>query len=119
MDPWDQDGLYQEHEVEETCSSKPYQEPTEQDKPRRRLPAHMVRGVIVYAAWLTIHNASAQLYPHYCAPAGITGFLASSVYATSPQCVALRWGITRGAVALNTMWVFIASWFASHLVLPG
>ncbi len=79
----------------------------------------LLRAVCVYGAFLVIHHVAANIYPSHCAPSGIIGAISSAVYAPSPQCKALRWCITQGAEALNTMWVVAASWCASHLVVPS
>jgi hypothetical protein len=87
--------------------------------PKRAVGNHVTRAGCVYALWVVIHHGAANLYPTHCAPLGWAGLLASTIYAPSPQCVALRWCITRGAEALNTMWVVAATWCASHLIVPS
>lgn len=89
--------------------------PVDENPAKRRV---ILRAGCVYGIWVFIHYTAANLYPTYCAPSGISGFIASSVYAPSPQCVAIRWCIVKGAEALNTMWVVAATWCASHLIIP-
>lgn len=97
-------------------------EPEEGNKPvgrSRPKRSGLVRAACVYGAFLVIHHVAANIYPLHCAPSGLIGMISSAVYAPSPQCKALRWCITQGAEALNTMWVVAASWCASHLVVPS
>ena len=94
-------------------------EPEKSGHTRLSMPRGLVRAGCVYGAFLVIHHVAANIYPTHCAPSGVIGLIASTVYAPSPQCKALRWCITQGAEALNTMWVVAASWCASHLVVPS
>jgi hypothetical protein len=71
-------------------------------------------GIIL---WIVIHYAAANLYPIFCAETGIVGFIKSIFLAQSPHCIAMRWVINTGGDVINRMWLSIAIWLTSKLVL--
>ena len=69
-----------------------------------------------YIMWIALHYAAIHLYPAYCAPFTITGFILSSFMVAAPHCVAMRWLITEGANVIVTMWVAVGA-YAIQLML--
>ena len=63
-----------------------------------------------YIMWVALHYAAVHLYPAYCAPFTITGFILSSFMVAAPHCVAMRWLITEGANVIVTMWVAVGAY---------
>jgi len=70
----------------------------------------------VFVLWICLHYISANIYPYYCAETGFTGFIKSVFVAQAPHCIALRWVIYHGGIAINSMWITIAIWFSSKLL---
>ena len=69
-----------------------------------------------YLMWVTLHYSAIHLYPIYCAPLTITGFIFSPFMVSAPHCVAMRWLVTQGANVIITMWVAIGA-YAIQLML--
>ena len=69
-----------------------------------------------YLMWITLHYLAVHLYPIYCAPLTITGFILSTFMVSAPHCVAMRWLITQGANVIITMWVATGA-YAIQLML--
>ena len=69
-----------------------------------------------YMMWVTLHYSAIHLYPIYCAPLTITGFILSPFMVSAPHCVAMRWLVNEGANVIITMWVAIGA-YAIQLML--
>ena len=69
-----------------------------------------------YLMWITLHYLAVHLYPIYCAPLTITGFILSTFMVSAPHCVAMRWLIAQGANVIITMWVATGA-YAIQLML--
>ena len=78
--------------------------------------------IIVYAVagvfilWICLHYIAANLYPYYCAETSVIGFIKSIFVAQAPHCIAMRWVIYHGGIAINSMWISIALWFSSKIL---
>lgn len=69
-----------------------------------------------YLMWITLHYAAVHLYPMYCAPFTITGFVLSPFMVAAPHCVAMRWLISEGSKVIVTMWVSIGAYAIHHML---
>ena len=69
-----------------------------------------------YLMWITLHYLSVHLYPTYCAPLTITGFILSPFMVAAPHCVAMRWLITEGASVIVTMWVAVGAYAIQRML---
>ena len=69
-----------------------------------------------YLMWITLHYAAVHLYPMYCAPFTVTGFVLSPFMVAAPHCVAMRWLITEGSNVIVTMWVSIGAYAVHHML---
>ena len=69
-----------------------------------------------YMMWITLHYAAVHLYPMYCAPFTITGFVLSPFMVAAPHCVAMRWLISEGSKVIVTMWVSIGACAVHHMI---
>ena len=69
-----------------------------------------------YLMWITLHYAAVHLYPMYCAPFTITGFVLSPFMVAAPHCVAMRWLISEGSNVIVTMWVSIGAYAIHHML---
>jgi len=69
-----------------------------------------------YIMWIILHYSASNLYPVYCVPLTITGFLLSPFMISAPQCIAMRWLITEGSNVIVTMWVVMGT-YAIQLML--
>ena len=70
----------------------------------------------VFILWICLHYVAANLYPNYCAESSVAGFIKSIFVAQAPHCVAMRWIIYHGGIAINSMWISIAIWVSSKLL---
>jgi hypothetical protein len=70
----------------------------------------------VFILWICLHYVAANLYPSYCAETSVVGFIKSVFVAQAPHCIALRWVIYNGGIAINSMWITIAIWISSKLL---
>ncbi len=70
----------------------------------------------VFILWICLHYVAANLYPNYCAETSVVGFIKSVFVAQSPHCIAMRWVIYNGGIAINSMWITIAIWISSKLL---
>jgi len=61
-----------------------------------------------YIMWILIHYAAIHLYPEFCAPYTILGFLLSPFMVSAPHCIAMRWIITEGSSIITAMWIAVA-----------
>jgi hypothetical protein len=69
----------------------------------------------IFALWIVIHYAAANLYPRFCAETSVFGFIKSIFVAQAPHCVGMRWLIYNGGNVINSMWVSVALWFSTKI----
>jgi hypothetical protein len=69
----------------------------------------------IFILWIIIHYSASNLYPKFCAELSMVGFVKSILVAQSPHCIALRWIIYNGGLAINSMWVSIALWITTKI----
>lgn len=60
-----------------------------------------------YIMWILLHYAAIHLYPEFCAPYTILGFLLSPFMISAPHCIAMRWIITEGSNIITAMWIAV------------
>jgi len=61
-----------------------------------------------YIMWILIHYAAIHLYPEFCAPYTILGFILSPFMVSAPHCIAMRWIISEGSNIIIAMWIAVA-----------
>ena len=69
-----------------------------------------------YVMWIILHYAAANLYPTYCVPLTIMGFILSPFMTSAPHCIAMRWLITEGSNVIVTMWVVLGTYAAQCIL---
>ena len=69
-----------------------------------------------YIMWIALHYAAIHLYPTYCAPLTISGFILSPFMVAAPHCIAMRWLATEGANVIVTMWVAVGAYAIQHML---
>lgn len=60
-----------------------------------------------YIMWILLHYAAIHLYPEFCAPYTILGFILSPFMISAPHCIAMRWIISEGSNIIVAMWIAI------------
>lgn len=60
-----------------------------------------------YFMWIVLHYIAIYLYPEFCAPYTILGFILSPFMISAPHCIAMRWIITEGSNIIIGMWIMI------------
>jgi hypothetical protein len=60
-----------------------------------------------YIMWILLHYAAIHLYPEFCAPYTILGFILSPFMVSAPHCIAMRWIISEGSNVVMAMWIAI------------
>ena len=60
-----------------------------------------------YIMWILIHYAAIHLYPEFCGPYTILGFILSPFMISAPHCIAMRWIISEGSHIIMAMWITI------------
>ena len=63
-----------------------------------------------YIMWILLHYGASHLYPTYCVPLTVTGFILSPFMTSAPHCIAMRWLITEGSNVIVTMWVVLGTY---------
>lgn len=71
----------------------------------------------IYIVWNVVHHTAAWCYAQYCIPRSLVGLLLTPFLIPSPLCTGLRWCVNSGAEMISSMWVAIATWFASSVAL--
>jgi hypothetical protein len=79
------------------------------------LPSSILKGVVVYLLWITLHYASSHLYVKVCTHPSVYGFLLSPIIVDTPYCSAIRWTIYHGAAQIRLMWAFLGGYAANGL----
>ena len=69
-----------------------------------------------YIMWIALHYAAVHLYPTYCAPLTISGFILSPFMVAAPHCIAMRWLATEGANVIVTMWVAVGAYAIQRML---
>lgn len=69
-----------------------------------------------YIMWIVLQYTAAHLYPVYCMPISISGFLLSPFMVSAPHCVAMRWMITEGSNTIITMWVTLGAYAIQRMI---
>lgn len=71
----------------------------------------------IYLFWIFLHYVSGQMYAYYCTPEDLHGFIVSPFLASSPHCKALRWTLYNGGNAIDNMWIILATWLCSKVII--
>jgi len=71
----------------------------------------------VYLMWILLHYFASQLYVKLCTPSSVFGFIMSPFLTTTPYCQGLRWVIYNGAIMINNMWIFLATWLCANVFI--
>ena len=69
-----------------------------------------------FILWIIIHYVASNLYHIFCAELTLIGFIKSMFVAQTPHCIALRWVIYNGGLAINNMWISIAFWVTTKIL---
>jgi len=69
-----------------------------------------------YIMWIVLQYTAAHLYPIYCMPISISGFLLSPFMVSAPHCAAMRWTITEGSNIIITMWVTLGAYAIQRMI---
>lgn len=69
----------------------------------------------IFIIWIVLHYIAANLYAKFCAELNIIGFIKSMFVSEAPHCVALRWLIYNGGIAIHMMWVSMGLWITSKI----
>jgi hypothetical protein len=69
-----------------------------------------------FILWIIIHYVASNLYHRFCAELTLIGFIKSMFVAQTPHCIALRWVIYNGGLAINNMWISIAFWVTTKIL---
>ena len=69
-----------------------------------------------YIMWILLHYVAAHLYPMYCVPLTVMGFILSPFMASAPHCIAIRWLITEGSNVIVTMWVVLGTYAVQRML---
>lgn len=69
-----------------------------------------IRGFSIYVLIISIHYISANLYPHFCTPRTLIGFIMTPFLALSPQCEGLRWIVYNTGIQIRNMWLWVAGY---------
>ena len=69
-----------------------------------------------YLMWISLHYAAVHMYPIYCAPLNLVGFILSPFMISAPHCIAMRWLIMEGSNVIITMWVTIGAYIIQILL---
>lgn len=73
-------------------------------------PRVVVRVILVYLVWITIHYVASHLYISLCTPLSLRGFIMSAILVPAPHCQGLRWVVFNGAVKIEGMWVLLGGY---------
>ncbi len=69
-----------------------------------------------YFMWIVLHYTAVHLYPRYCAPSTILGFVLSPFMVSALHCIVLRWIVLEGSNVIVSMWVVVGT-FAVRCLL--
>lgn len=69
-----------------------------------------------YIMWILMHYAAIHLYPEFCAPYTILGFILSPFMISAPHCLAMRWIISEGSMIILAMWLTIGGIIVNKIV---
>jgi hypothetical protein len=69
-----------------------------------------------YLMWITLHYLAVHLYPTYCAPLTVMGFILSPFMVSAPHCIAMRWLATEGSNVIVTMWVAVGAYAIQRML---
>jgi hypothetical protein len=80
-----------------------------------KLIRSVVRMVIIYAAFIFVHNLSTNIYVELCAKPTIKGFILSAFNVPAPHCTILRNFMDFGVNGIYSMWSIIFLWLTSEM----
>ena len=75
------------------------------------------RATSMYLVWIVLHYMAGQLYSYYCAPSMFGGFFVSPFLVSAPHCKGLRWALYNGGNVIDSMWIVLATWLCSKIVV--
>jgi hypothetical protein len=82
-------------------------------------PRTVLKVMLIYFTWITVHYLAAYLYIHFCAHLSWTGYIMSAILVPAPHCEGLRWIIYNGAIKIQGMWILLGGYilhFVEYLV---
>lgn len=82
-------------------------------------PRTVLKVMLIYFTWITVHYLAAYLYIHFCAHLSWTGYIMSAILVPAPHCEGLRWIIYNGAIKIQGMWILLGGYilhFIEYLV---
>lgn len=71
----------------------------------------------LYLFWICLHYLAANMYTYYCVPSFFQGFIMSPFLVSAPHCRAIRWVVHNGGNTIDNMWIMLATWLCSKLIV--
>ena len=71
----------------------------------------------LYLFWICLHYVAAQMYVYYCVPSFFQGFVMTPFLVSAPHCKAIRWVVHNGGNTIDNMWIVLATWLCSRLLV--
>lgn len=71
----------------------------------------------LYLFWICLHYIAANMYSFYCVPNSFQGFIMSPFLVSAPHCRAIRWVVHNGGNTIDNMWIMLATWLCSRLIV--
>lgn len=71
----------------------------------------------LYLFWICLHYLAANMYTYYCVPSFFQGFIMSPFLVSAPHCRAIRWVVHNGGNTIDNMWIMLATWLCSRLIV--
>lgn len=71
----------------------------------------------LYLFWICLHYLAANMYTYYCVPNFFQGFIMSPFLVSAPHCRAIRWVVHNGGNTIDNMWIMLATWLCSRLIV--
>ena len=73
-------------------------------------PRTVLKVMLIYFTWISVHYLAAYLYIHFCAHLSWTGYIMSAILVPAPHCEGLRWNIYNGAIKIQGMWILLGGY---------
>lgn len=79
-----------------------------------------MRMILIYSAFIVVHNVSTNIYVELCAKPTMKGILFSAFNVPAPHCTMLRNFMDFGVNGIYSMWSMILIWLTSEMtrILP-
>ncbi len=80
------------------------------------ISSELITNTTIYIVYVCIHNASSNIYVHYCTPLTLRGLLFSPIIIISPHCKTILWVMNHTSYNIEFMWILFGTFIIKNIM---